>query len=63
MSKRANPTLVGGFVLGALGLLILAIIVFGSGSLFRERPRAVAFFEGDIQGLSVGAPSRCAAYV
>jgi paraquat-inducible protein B len=56
MSKQANPTLVGGFVLGALGLLILAIVVFGSGSLFRERPRAVAFFQGNIQGLSVGAP-------
>jgi len=56
MSTKANPTLVGGFVLGALGLLIAAIVVFGSGSLFRERPRAVAFFEGNIQGLSVGAP-------
>ena len=56
MSKKANPTLVGAFVLGALGLLIAAIVIFGSGSLFRERPRAVAFFEGNIQGLSVGAP-------
>src|SRR5215469_10003226 len=56
MSKKANPTLVGSFVLGALGLLILAVIVFGSGSFFRERPRAVAFFQGDIQGLNVGAP-------
>jgi len=55
MSKKANPTLVGGFVLGALSLLIIAIIVFGSGSLFRQRPRAVAFFQGNIQGLSVGA--------
>jgi len=55
MSKKANPTLVGGFVLGALSLLIVAIIVFGSGSLFRQRPRAVAFFQGNIQGLSVGA--------
>lgn len=56
MSKKANPTLVGGFVLGALGLLIAAIVIFGSGALFRERPRAVAFFEGNIQGLNVGAP-------
>jgi len=56
MSKKANPTLVGGFVLGAMSLLIVAILVFGSGSLFRQRPRAVAFFEGNIQGLSAGAP-------
>ena len=56
MSKRANPTLVGGFVLCALALLVLAVIVFGSGSFFRQRPRAVAFFQGNIQGLNVGAP-------
>lgn len=56
MSKRANPTLVGGFVLCALALLVAAVVVFGSGSFFRQRPRAVAFFEGNIQGLNVGAP-------
>jgi paraquat-inducible protein B len=56
MSRRANPTVVGTFVLGAIALAILALVVFGSGSLFRTRPQAVAFFEGNIQGLSIGAP-------
>lgn len=56
MSRRANPTIVGSFVLGAIALAILALVVFGSGSLFRTRPQAVAFFDGNIQGLSVGAP-------
>jgi len=56
MSKKANPTFVGSFVLGAILLMIAAVVIFGSGSLFQQRPRAVAFFEGDIQGLSAGAP-------
>jgi paraquat-inducible protein B len=56
MSKKANPTLVGGFALGAIALIVLAIVLLGSGSLFRYRPKAVAFFQGNIQGLNVGAP-------
>jgi paraquat-inducible protein B len=56
MSKKANPTIVGAFIIGAVALAVGALVVFGSGSLFHARPRAVAFFQGDIQGLSVGAP-------
>jgi paraquat-inducible protein B len=56
MSKKANPALVGGFALGAIALAVIAIILLGSGSLFRYRPKAVAFFQGNIQGLTVGAP-------
>jgi paraquat-inducible protein B len=56
MSKKANPTVVGGFALGGIALAVVAIALLGSNSLFRERPRAVAFFQGNIQGLTVGAP-------
>ncbi|HWI27593.1 MAG TPA: MlaD family protein [Stellaceae bacterium] len=56
MSKKANPTVIGGFVLGAVVLLIAALAIFGSGRLFTHRARAVAFFQGNIQGLSVGSP-------
>jgi paraquat-inducible protein B len=55
MSKQANPTVIGGFVLGAITLFVIAILVFGSGALFRERVPMVTFFPGSIQGLSVGA--------
>jgi paraquat-inducible protein B len=54
--KNANPTVIGGFVVGAIALLVAAIVIFGSGKLFVHRPRAVAFFAGDIQGLNAGAP-------
>jgi len=56
MSKKANPTVVGGFALGAIALAVLAIILLGSGSLFHYRPKAVAYFQGNIQGLTIGAP-------
>jgi len=56
VSKKANPTLIGGFVLGAIGVVVAGIAIFGSGKFLTHRPRAVAFFQGDIQGLAVGSP-------
>lgn len=55
MSKRANPTVIGGFVLGALVLVIVAILVFSSGALLRERISMVTYFPGSVQGLNVGS--------
>jgi len=56
MSKKANPTLIGGFVLGALVLLVGGLIVFGSGRFFQSTLTYVAFFKGSVKGLQVGAP-------
>jgi paraquat-inducible protein B len=56
MSKKANPALVGSFVAGALALIVVAVIALGGSQLFRERPRAVAYFDGSVNGLQVGAP-------
>jgi paraquat-inducible protein B len=55
VSRKANPTIIGGFVLGAIALVVVALAVFGSGKFFVHRPRAVAFFQGGIQGLAVGS--------
>lgn len=54
MSKQANPTAIGGFVLGALALIIIAVLVFSSGVLFQTEQR-VTYFPGTVRGLSVGA--------
>jgi paraquat-inducible protein B len=55
MSKKANPAAVGAFTLGAIALVVAAGLVLGSGRLLRHHTRAVAYFEGDIQGLTVGS--------
>ncbi len=56
MSKQANPTLIGAFVLGALALAILATLLLAGGTWFGERRQHVLYFEGAAQGLQVGAP-------
>src|SRR5271166_6930822 len=56
MGKRINPATVGAFVLGAIGLVLAAVVVFGSGNLFRKTHEFVIYFAGDINGLRVGAP-------
>ena len=56
MSKQANKKAIGAFVVVALGLAVLAIIVFGSGKLFVKTNKYVAFFEGSVKGLRIGAP-------
>lgn len=56
MSKKANPTLVGSFVLGAIGLIIAAIIILGNIKLKDTRFRCIAYFTGSMHGLDIGAP-------
>jgi paraquat-inducible protein B len=58
MSKQANPTLIGAFVLGAVVLAVAGVLIFGGGELFKEKIAAVTFFDGSVQGLDVGAPVR-----
>jgi len=48
--------MIGGFVLGAVALIIIAILVFGSGRLFRQTRDFVLYFDNSVNGLSVGAP-------
>jgi paraquat-inducible protein B len=55
MSKPANKRLIGIFVLVAISLLVIAIVVLGSGKLFTKTFKAVCFFEGSVGGLNVGA--------
>ena len=56
MSKPANKTAIGMFVVGALALAVAAIVVLGSGKFFTRKDLYVAYFEGSVKGLRVGAP-------
>ncbi len=56
MSKQANKAAIGVFVVGAVVLAVAAIIVFGSGKFFTESKVHVAYFQGSVKGLRIGAP-------
>jgi paraquat-inducible protein B len=56
MSKSANTRLIGLFVLGALALAVALTLIFGGGSYFGGARKYVAYFEGSVNGLNVGAP-------
>lgn len=56
MAAKANPKLIGGFVVGAVLLLTMAVALFGGGNIFEKRPRAGTYFQGSVSGLEIGAP-------
>lgn len=56
MSRRASPTAIGAFVVGAAALAIFGVIVLGSGRLFQRTTPLVSYFDGSVNGLTLGAP-------
>ena len=55
MSKQANKTLIGTFVVSAVILAIAGIIILGSGKIFKETVKYVLYFENSINGLNKGS--------
>ncbi|MEN8140743.1 MAG: MlaD family protein [Thermodesulfobacteriota bacterium] len=56
MAKRISTTVIGGFVVSGLGLLVAGIIFFGTTNLFTASQRYVLYFDESIKGLQVGSP-------
>ncbi len=56
MSRKANPTVIGLFVVGAIGLFLLAAFLLSEGTLFSKKRHYVLFFENSVTGLTVGSP-------
>ena len=56
MSRKINKTMIGIFVVGATVLLMVSIVVFGSGDLFKRTNKFILYFDGSVKGLSIGAP-------
>jgi paraquat-inducible protein B len=56
MNKKMSPAVIGAFVLGAVALIVIAILVFGSGRLFRQTREFVLYFDNSVNGLRIGAP-------
>jgi paraquat-inducible protein B len=55
MSKKTSPTLIGGFVVGAVVLIVAAVALFGGSEFFAQRLQYVAYFDESTKGLRVGS--------
>ena len=53
---RANPTLIGAFVIGAFLLGVGAVLLFGSGEAFAPKERYILYFRDSVDGLVPGSP-------
>lgn len=56
MKTKVSPTVVGGFVLGALFLGIIALLSFGSFNFLTKPERFVVYFDESVSGLDLGSP-------
>jgi paraquat-inducible protein B len=56
VSARAHPRAVGAFVLGAIALVLGAVLWLSSGDWFKPVDRFVVVFPGSVRGLNKGAP-------
>jgi paraquat-inducible protein B len=56
MSKPVSKKMVGIFVVVGIALLVVAVLILGSGKFFKTLPKYVMFFQGSVKGLSVGSP-------
>jgi paraquat-inducible protein B len=56
VNKKISPTMIGAFVVSAVALIVIAILIFGSGRLFRQSRAFVLYFYNSVNGLRVGAP-------
>jgi paraquat-inducible protein B len=56
MSVRANPTIIGAFVLGASILFVAGLLVWGGTGMLRTKHKFVMYFDAAVTGLQKGAP-------
>jgi paraquat-inducible protein B len=56
--KQANPAAIGAFVLGGIALVLIGVVALGSGTLLHHTQRFVLFFDGSVNGLTVGSPAK-----
>ncbi len=56
MARRANPTVIGAFIVGAVVLAVGGVFLFGTGRFFADTQKYVLYFEESLKGLNVGAP-------
>ncbi len=55
MAKRVSSTAIGAFVLASLALAAVVAVVLGSGALFAHPHYYICMFQGNLNGLKIGA--------
>ncbi|MBN2366073.1 MAG: MCE family protein [Calditrichaeota bacterium] len=56
MKIETSPKIVGAFVLGAVILIVVVFVVFGTARFFADKYEYVIYFRGSVNGLEVGSP-------
>jgi len=56
MSKTANPTVIGAFVVGAIAIITILTLLLSGDVLFKKEVKVIMYFDRSVTGLSIGAP-------
>jgi paraquat-inducible protein B len=56
MSRRANPTAIGLFMIGALVLTVIGVATLAATTMFDKQSTFISYFAESVNGLEVGAP-------
>ena len=56
MSAQPNFFRIGAFILGAIGVFVGALLVFGGGQMLKPKIMAETYVAGSVQGIDVGSP-------
>jgi paraquat-inducible protein B len=56
MARKANPALIGAFLLGAVALAVAGLVILGGGRFFQDTQVLALYFDESIKGLAVGSP-------
>ncbi|MCU0771934.1 MAG: MlaD family protein [Verrucomicrobia bacterium] len=55
MSKKANPTAIGLFVVLGVTLAVAGVVLFASGTWFKQTQTFIVYFDSSVRGLNAGS--------
>src|SRR5262245_57102603 len=55
MSRKANPTVLGLFIVLGVALGVVGLVLFGAGRLFSKQQKYILYFNASLKGLNPGA--------
>ena len=56
MGRKASQAMIGAFIVGAVVLAVAGVVFLSGDRWFRHTETVVAYFDGSLEGLDVGAP-------